>query len=237
MLPSDLDAVVFDAGGTLVRLDYAHIAQTSRARGADVDEASLARGEAHARRAIDTAAAASGTPGGNDESRRPHYFTDVLRGAGVAEESARRIAEDLETAHRDSNLWRVPLADAGETLAGIRALGLRTAVVSNADGRIEAVLRAARLAEHLDLIVDSHVEGVEKPDPEIFRRALSRLGVPPERAVYIGDIYSIDAVGARSAGLAPVILDPTGAYGSLDCPTIAALIELVAALDGRGGGS
>ena len=49
----------------------------------------------------------------------------------------------------------------------------------------------------------------------------------PARAAYVGDIYAIDAVGARSAGMAPVILDTTGAYEGLDCPTIARLEQLL----------
>jgi putative hydrolase of the HAD superfamily len=126
-----------------------------------------------------------------------------------------------------SNLWRVPFAQAAETLAGLRARGLRTAVVSNADGRVEALLRGAGLGPHLELVVDSHFEGVEKPDPEIFHRALSRLGVRAERAIYVGDIYAIDVLGARAAGLAPVLIDAVGAYPDVDCPRIESLSELL----------
>jgi putative hydrolase of the HAD superfamily len=101
-------------------------------------------------------------------------------------------------------------------------------VVSNADGRVAHILETTGLAPHLDVIVDSQLEGVEKPDPEIFRRALARLAVAPERAAYVGDIYSIDAVGARAAGLRPLVIDTTRTYDGLDCPTIAALEELLA---------
>ena len=79
--------------------------------------------------------------------------------------------------------------------------------------------------------MDSHLEGVEKPDPEIFRRALERLRVEAQRAVYVGDIYSIDALGARAAGITPVIVDPTGTYRELDCPVIADLSELLRPLE------
>jgi putative hydrolase of the HAD superfamily len=92
-------------------------------------------------------------------------------------------------------------------------------------------LAEAGLTDHLEFVIDSHLEGVEKPDPEIFRRALRRLGVSPERAVYVGDIYSIDATGARAAGMQPVILDVAGGYEGLDCPVIGDLREL---LSGRG---
>lgn len=127
----------------------------------------------------------------------------------------------------DKETTSAVLFDAIETLRGLRKRGVRTAVVSNADGRAETALRSAGLNDHLEFVVDSHFEGVEKPDPEIFRRALERLDLPPERVVYIGDIYSIDAVGARAGGLSPVIIDPTNTYHDLDCPIIRGLHELL----------
>jgi putative hydrolase of the HAD superfamily len=102
-----------------------------------------------------------------------------------------------------------------------------TGVVSNADGRVEAMLESLGLAPHLGLVLDSHLEGVEKPHPEIFERAVERLGLAPARTLYVGDIYSIDVVGARGAGLVPVLLDPLGGYPDVDCATIAALHDLL----------
>ncbi len=61
-----------------------------------------------------------------------------------------------------------------------------------------------------------------------------RLELPPERVVYIGDIYSIDAVGARAGGLSPVIIDPTETYHGLDCPIIRGLLELLGPVDAGG---
>ena len=69
------------------------------------------------------------------------------------------------------------------------------------------------------MVIDSAVEGVEKPDPAIFRLALERTGVAPEDALYAGDIYSIDVVGARAAGLRPVLVDEGDLYPDADCPT------------------
>lgn len=233
MLPSDIEAVLFDAGGTLVSLDYAFIADAARRRGFDVDAAALPRADARARLAIDDFRRADGRVEGSDDSRRFTYFATLLGAVGVAGEALSELVEELERAHEGRNLWRLPLPGAADTLRGLRARGVHTAVVSNSDGRIEAVLGAAGLAEHLEVIVDSHLEGIEKPDPEIFARALARLGLGAERAVYVGDIYSIDALGARAAGLAPVILDPTGSYGDLDCAKIASLAELLDAIGAR----
>jgi len=227
VFPAQLDAVLFDAGGTLMHLDYACMAKIARARGVELAEAALRRAEVAARHAIDAHARATGGVGGTDATRREGYFGNLLRAAGVSPRWLGEILEDLEAANAVSNLWRVPLERAAETLEGLRARGLRTAVVSNADGRVEALLNAAGLGVHLELVVDSHYEGVEKPNPAIFRRALARMGVRAERAVYVGDIYAIDVVGARAAGLAPILIDSAGGYLDADCPRIERLAELL----------
>jgi len=230
LFPANLEAILFDAGGTLVRIDYAFIAEAAADVGVAVSERALLYGEAAARRAIDACADPLGNVGDSDASRIPGYFENLLRSAGLPEDTIAPVSRAMEAGHAESNLWRVPLEGAFETLRGLRARGVRTAVVSNSDGRVRAKLANLGFAEHLEFVVDSHEEGVEKPDPEIFHRALGRLGVPPERAAYIGDIYSIDAVGAREAGLRPILIDPTGAYDSIDCRTIAALPELLEGL-------
>jgi putative hydrolase of the HAD superfamily len=99
-------------------------------------------------------------------------------------------------------------------------------VVSNADGRAAAVLRAAGLADGVDAIVDSHLEGVEKPDAEIFRRALTRIDAPAARSVFVGDIVSIDVVGARNAGLRPILIDTAAAYPDVAIERIERLADL-----------
>jgi putative hydrolase of the HAD superfamily len=226
--------VLFDAGGTLVTLDYPFIADLVRRRGFAVELDALPRADGQARLAIDRAAEAGAGPAGTDETRRPAYFSSLLRAAGVEGAGVAGLADEIERAHVERNLWRLPQPGALDALRGLRSRGVRTAVVSNSDGRIGEVLAATGMAPHLELVVDSHYEGVEKPDPEIFRRALARLGVGAERCAYVGDIYSIDVLGARGAGLEPVIIDPTGAYGPLDCAVIAGLGELLEAL-GDGG--
>jgi HAD superfamily hydrolase (TIGR01509 family) len=232
MIPGrvELEAVLFDAGGTLIELDFAFMAQRAQAAGVRIGPESLRRAEGAARRAIDRGAGPHGALD-RDEQRVGGYFGAILRAAGIPRDVISALSGALEVAHAHDNLWRVPLVGAVETLRELRARGLRTAVVSNADGRVQRTLEAAGLTPHLELVVDSHFEGVEKPDPEIFRRALERLGVAAERAAYVGDIYSIDALGARAAGLAPVLIDRSGVYADSDCPTIAALAELL----GEGG--
>jgi putative hydrolase of the HAD superfamily len=91
-------------------------------------------------------------------------------------------------------------------------------------------LEAVGLAGYFDTILDSFLEGVEKPDPEIFRRALARVGAAPERALHVGDLYHVDVLGARAAGVAPALIDSAGLYPDADCPRFASLLDLVDAL-------
>jgi putative hydrolase of the HAD superfamily len=227
-------AVLFDLGGVLVHLDYAAIAAEAAALGVALDAASLPRAEGRARRAIDARAGVLGGVPGTDAARVPSYFEDLLDGAGVSGHARGELVARLQAHHHQRNLWRVPFACARATLERLRAAGLRLGVVSNADGRAAAILQATGLAASLDVIVDSHLEGVEKPDAEIFRRALERLGVAAEASIFVGDIVSIDVVGARNAGLRPVLLDAAGAYQDVDCARIARPAELLGLL-GLGG--
>jgi putative hydrolase of the HAD superfamily len=81
------------------------------------------------------------------------------------------------------------------------------------------------LAPYFRFVLDSRVVGVEKPDPRIFQMALDRAGVAPDEAVYIGDLYSIDVVGSRAAGLDAILLDPAGLWGHVDCVKARDLLE------------
>lgn len=205
-------AVLFDLGGVLVHLDYASIAAEAASLGVALDASALPRAEGHARRAIDARAGLLGHATGTDAARVPDYFDDLLAGAGLDAAVRAELVPRLRARHHESNLWRVPFPEAAATITRLRAAGLRLAVVSNADGRARAVLEAAGLAGGFDAILDSHLEGVEKPDAEIFHRAVARVGVRAERTVFVGDILSIDIIGARGAGLRPILIDPASAY-------------------------
>ncbi|HZB86225.1 MAG TPA: HAD-IA family hydrolase [Gaiellaceae bacterium] len=93
------------------------------------------------------------------------------------------------------------LDGAEQSLARLRAAGLALACVSNWDLSLAAYLEDAGLAHHFDAVVSSAEAGAPKPDEAVFRLALERLGVPPERALHVGDGDG-DRQGAAAAGLA-----------------------------------
>ncbi len=111
----------------------------------------------------------------------------------------------------------------------------RIGVISNADGRIEDVLRRCGIADCFLSITDSGLVGYEKPHPEIFRRALETLNAKPEESLYVGDVYSVDYLGATQAGMQAVLMDVPGAYTDKGVERVESLPELRAKLaDARG---
>ncbi len=122
-------------------------------------------------------------------------------------------------------------ADAPPALAALRARGLRLVVASNWDASLPAVLADAGLAGALDGVLTSAAVGAPKPAPAIFAAALALAGVAPEQAVHVGDSLAHDVVGARAAGVAPVLLRRGGARAGRDLaegvPVIASLAELL----------
>ena len=101
--------------------------------------------------------------------------------------------------------------DAVQTLAALRASGLRLGRITNGSVRMQSrKLECLALSRAFDTILISAAEGISKPDTEIFHRALARLHVHPARAVYVGDHPDVDVAGARAAGMVAIWRrDPT----------------------------
>ncbi len=116
----------------------------------------------------------------------------------------------------------------------LRRRGYRTGLLSNWDDRLPGLLSGLRLLPGLDPLVISSEVGAEKPDPRIFDAALVRAGVPPGRALLVGDDPAADVEGARARGLHAVLFDPRG-RGPADGARIRALADLLALLPGREG--
>jgi putative hydrolase of the HAD superfamily len=92
--------------------------------------------------------------------------------------------------------------DVADTLASLRASGLRLGLITNGSVRMqEAKIKCLALSPMFDTILISDAEGISKPDPAISRRALERLHTEPARAVFVGDHPDLDVAGARAAGM------------------------------------
>ncbi|HEX3236763.1 MAG TPA: HAD-IA family hydrolase [Gemmatimonadales bacterium] len=215
-------AILFDAGNTLLFLDYPRLAESvGKALGIPLSAAALAAAAGPATEAMEGSRAA-------EQERAVAFFEALFRGAGVPEDRLGELRECLAALHGERHLWSRTAVDAPSALSRLRAAGLKLGVVSNSDGRVESALEAAGLREYFDVVIDSALAGVEKPDPAIFRAALAALEVSPGEALYVGDLYEIDVLGARAAGLAAVLLlDPadTAPDGCRTFATLAALTD------------
>jgi HAD superfamily hydrolase (TIGR01549 family) len=202
-------ALLFDFGGTLAFLDFDLLAREFSRAGLKIDPLELEFAEYAGRAALDRFLMRGGQLAdfGADD-----FFRAWMRAAGVPDGFMAEYRERFLAMHRESNLWRVVRPGTHEALERLKSAGFKLAIVSNADGRVESDARDFKLAHYFDTIVDSQVVGVAKPDPRIFHIALERLGVAPADALYVGDIYAIDVLGARAAGIDARLIDQHGRY-------------------------
>src|SRR6476646_4576460 len=215
-----LRAVLFDAGNTLLFLDYTRMADAvSRAVGVPLTGPDLAAVAPTAARAMEQSRA-------SDRERAVAYLEALFLAAGVPSARMPEVRELLMRLHGELHLWSGIAPDSHETLARLRRAGLRLGVVSNSDGRVEEALTAAGLRPYFDVVVDSALAGVEKPDPAIFRPALEALDVSAEEALYVGDLYEVDVLGANAAGMPAVLLVPPAAPRPIGCAAVGSLRAL-----------
>lgn len=223
--------MLFDAGNTLVYADTDRMADILRAVGADTDGARVRAAEREARRLLHRAL------GSHGRDTQPEvwkdYFAAIFRGTGVPVDRMKEAGRLLTEGHAGDHLWTQVAEGTTETLAALAETGYRLGVISNADGRMEALLESVGLRAHFEFVVDSEVVGMQKPDPGIFLEGCRRMELLPERCLYVGDLYPVDYLGATRAGLRAVLFDPWGFHDG-EAPRIQSLRELPALLSDGG---
>jgi putative hydrolase of the HAD superfamily len=159
----------------------------------------------------------------------------IARLAGVPAERVPALLDAAWDVHVVRNLWCVVPEGLGAALDAARATGVRTAIISNSEGMLERLFDELGIRGHLDLVVDSGLVGVEKPDPRIYGFALSHFGIAATNALHLGDIYATDIVGARAAGMRCALIDPFGHYEGRheDVPRVDGVVAVARALAAR----
>jgi HAD superfamily hydrolase (TIGR01549 family) len=219
-----LQTVFLDAGGVILHPNWVRVSAALEKHGVHVDAPTLSAAEPQAKRRLDAARVVGGT---NDASRGWLYFDLILEGARVQASSATAAAlTELHDYHSRENLWEYVPPEVPRVLDALRQQGLQLVVVSNANGRLRDVLRRLSIDRYFHHVLDSFEEGVEKPDPRLFQIALKKANAEAATTIHVGDLYEIDVVGARSAGIRGVLLDEGGLYEDADCPRVRSLEDL-----------
>lgn len=226
-----IETVFLDAGGVVVFPNWVRISEALARQGVAVAADDLAAAEPFVKRQIDEGRLVATT----DDHRRGWLYFDLLfERVGVPRgEATDRAVAELYAYHQRSSLWEWVPADVEPALSALTGMGLRLVAVSNANGRVQELFDRLGLLRHFHCVIDSFIEGVEKPDPRLFRIALERSGARAETTVHVGDLYHVDVIGARAAGLSAVLLDAEDLYPGVDCDRVRSLDELVTLLRDR----
>ncbi len=237
-LVSGVELLSLDAGNTVIFLDHQRLARSSRTARFSPSVADIDRGERlQKRRAetgdlVDPAWLHAEEPGARQWGRT---VAPILDGAGLPAADAGDLLVTLWREHTEENFWcRVP-DDLPEALRRVRDAGIKVAIVSNSEGRLDALFRRIGLRDLFDDLEDSGVVGVEKPDAKIFEYAMEACGVTKAATLHLGAIFATDILGARNAEIRHALIDPLGQYEGahpdvVRVPGVAAVADAVLTL-------
>jgi HAD superfamily hydrolase (TIGR01549 family) len=218
---SKVKVIFFDVGNTLLFPNRERIHAPLAERGIVPDGEHLRDLECRTKNKFDGMMIADGAA---DHSFWWMFYSQLLSEIGL-QNNANAIRDQLVTGVRNSANWDQIRPGTAERLRDI-GKGYRIAVISNADGRIGDVLDKCGIAKCFHTITDSGLVGYEKPRPEIFRQALKSMNAAPQESLYVGDVYSVDYLGATGAGMLAVLMDVPGAYRDKGVPRVESLEEL-----------
>ena len=214
-----LDVVFFDVGNTLLFPEHEKTLGPLWKRGHNPTEAQLYAAERVARQEMDLLVSRTRKV---DQQYWEIYYAHLLNKLGISDVSLRL---ELVSLARTSANWSRLRPGTAQVLAQIKQ-EYRLGVISNSDGQMSERLAALGLREYFEQVIDSGKVGYEKPAPQIFQAALSAMSVPAARALYLGDIYSVDYLGAQGAGMKAILMDVAGVYATRNLPRIESLDEL-----------
>ncbi len=234
-LPQPLEAVLLDVGGVFHLPDHDRIVAAMARADIEVDPGELDRAHYAGVKSLTNFRE-------GDREIWLAYNRGYAHALGAADQ-VEAVAETLLNEFTTGGVWTRIIPGSADALRAIKTTGVKLAIVSNADGSVEAQLAADGICQmgpgpgtEMDAILDSMVVGVAKPDPKIFEIALERLGgIDPARAIHVGDTPAADCAGAEAAGITPVLIDPYDDHPGFDglrMPSLGAVADLISSASG-----
>ena len=215
-----ITTIFFDVGNTLLFPNHARIHAPLAERGITPDPEHLRDLERRTKNKFDALVTQDGS---HDHGFWWLFYTQLLAEIGFEDNAVR---DQLVSGIRKSANWDRVLPGTREQLLQI-GTQYRIGVISNADGKIDQVLTKCDIGHCFRTITDSGLVGFEKPRPEIFRHALKSLNATPEESLYVGDVYSVDYLGATGTGMQAILMDISGAYKDKGLPRVENLEQLL----------
>jgi len=218
-MPAPLKAIFFDVGNTLLFPDRSHILAPLRQPKLTPSLQQWQAIERKTKKEFDDILQHDGKA---DRSFWYLFHSHLLRELGIDDDALR---DEMVEATRVSANWCDIRPGTREVLL---RLGQRypLAVISNADGKIADVLERCGIVDCFRTITDSGLIGCEKPHAAIFEEALRGMDAVAEQSLYVGDVYSVDYLGATRAGMRAILFDVSGAYRESGLPRVESLEEL-----------
>jgi len=145
-----------------------------------------------------------------------------------AAEHAAKVSAHMGEMYRPDSI--VP-EDVRRTLPILKEAGYYMAVLSNRDKPFLDVMDSHDLTQYFEFSLAAGEVDIYKPEPGVFEHALKRADLVAQEVVYVGDNYFADVIGARRAGLRPVLYDPNTIFPEADCTTIKSFDELKSVIE------
>ena len=159
------------------------------------------------------------------------YLCSLL---GIDAAKGGEISRNVHRRYFDAESWK-PFDDVFPTLERLKSQGICMGLISNWDSTLAGIIEGLGLAPYFEVMLISATERLHKPMPEMFLRALERMGVTPSEAMHVGDHLIADVEGSRAVGMTPVFLERRGIMlsppNTFAISTLAELPEILRQLD------
>lgn len=231
-IPYNMIKTIFlDAGNTLVSMDFSWLAKELERFDIICTVRELCRAEAAARPLVSSELKRLKST--ENKQTSVFYMQSILKGLKATvemevkkrDEIVKHMLTTISSSGQNQRLWTYILPGVPDALEILKKNGYQLGVVSNSNGTVEEILLKLKLRQYFDHVFDSHLVGLEKPDPLFFRHALKTANASPDTSLHIGDIYHVDVLGAWNADIYAILLDPFGDWDDYDCPRFPDLLS------------
>jgi len=228
-MTEEIDAVMFDLGGTLIDFVPSKNVVFHKAladNGFNVDLKDVTRVVASAERKFDEESA--NLDGLHEDAfwdRFDKYVLDKLSYKGDQNKFAKYVSKEFDKIVPKTESW-VEYPDARPLLDKLKQRGFALGIISNATELARRVLDNLDLTRYFDAIIISDEVGVRKPDERIFLLAAKKAESLPNRVLFVGDKLAVDVLGAKRAGMNAMLIDRAGIYSDVDCLRVRSLDDL-----------